>query len=202
MGKILVTQSLLSSWKYQFDCRDGCEEQARQDFMDTLNRIDKPETEAMAAGKEFENVVTDILNGQTIQAHDEAYVKCAGRAATYLTGAQLQVKGYKDIWIDGLPFLLYGRLDGLKAGVIYDIKFSGSYEVGKYYDSYQHPMYFELVPAAEAFVYLVSDGRRVWTERYYRGEGADIYKALNSFLAWLRVYGLLDLYLEKWGGDT
>ena len=84
--------------------------------------------------------------------------------------AQFQVAAYRDKRIDGVPFLLYGRLDALKAGTIYDTKFVRRYEAGKYVSSPQHPMYFDCVPEASRFVYVVSDGKFVYQEEYRRGE--------------------------------
>ena len=63
-----------------------------------------------------------------------------------------------------MDVVLYGRLDALKAGTIYDIKFSKGYERGKFYSSTQHPTYMLLIPEAQQFSYLVSNGMDVWTE--------------------------------------
>lgn len=97
-----------------------------------------------------------------------------------------------------MTLLLYGRLDVLKAGVSYDIKFSGSYEAGKYLDSTQHPMYLEIVPEATKFTYLVSNGSAVWPETYTREETPSIIPTISNFFDWLEMRGLMELYKEKW----
>ena len=94
--------------------------------------------------------------------------------------------------------VLYGRLDVLKAGGIYDIKFSKGYDRGKYFDSTQHPVYLELIPEARHFTYLISNGTEVWSETYRRDEAPNIYPIITDFLDWLAAQGLLDLYREKW----
>ena len=100
--------------------------------------------------------------------------------------------------VGNLDIFLYGRLDALKAGVVYDIKFTQNYEAGKYLDSTQHPMYMALVPAATDFVYLVSNGTNVWPEHYTREETPDILQTVRQFLNWLRAQGLMDTYKAHW----
>ncbi len=80
-----------------------------------------------------------------------------------------------------MDVVLYGRLDALKAGTIYDIKFSKGYERGKFYSSTQHPTYMLLIPEAQTFSYLVSNGMDVWTECYRRDETPDIRPIISDF---------------------
>ena len=87
----------------------------------------------------------------------------------------------------------------LKAGSIYDIKFSKSYDRGKYYGSTQHPMYLELVPEADFFSYIVSDGNEVWTEKYRKDETPSIIPTIVDFLRWLNETGNMEIYLKYWG---
>ena len=86
--------------------------------------------------------------------------------ATKINAYNVYLDGKKLVEVNGMEFVLYGRLDTLKAGTIYDIKFSGSYDKGKYVDSTQHPTYMELIPEADQFTYVVSNGQNVWTETY------------------------------------
>lgn len=94
--------------------------------------------------------------------------------------------------------VLYGRLDALKAGTIYDIKFSKSYERGKYFGSTQHPTYLRIIPEATEFVYLVSNGVDVWHEEYRRGEVFPIEPTIQNFFYWLEDAGLAGVYEQFW----
>lgn len=85
-----------------------------------------------------------------------------------------------------MSLVLYGKLDALKAGVVYDIKFSSGYEKGKYFSSTQHPTYLELIPEASEFTYLVSNGNSVWYETYRRDETPSIIPIICDFFDWLR----------------
>lgn len=196
--KYLMTQSLLSSYLYQFNCIDDYSEEAHQSFLDTLNRIYNPPNEAMQRGIEFEKLVykcTDMSNIDDVSTDE---VMSAIRIADYIDGGRFQYVASKTINISGLDLVLYGRLDALKAGVIYDIKYTSKYNVGKFINSPQHPMYLELIPEAKEFIYLVSNGKSVWTEKYTRDETPSIYPIIQSFLQYLENMDLMQIYINKW----
>ena len=204
MARYLITHSLLSSWLYSL--RENpyedmeTEKDAREEFLKVLRREPVETTEAMQNGVDFENLVTHILTGkaETAFAFDPKWYDAASAVANELRGAQLQFVASKCVLIAGQEYVLYGRFDALKAGVISDIKFSKGYEKGKYFDSTQHPMYMFLMPTAQEFTYIVSNGSFVWHETYTREETKDIFPIITAFLAWLEDAGLLDLYREHW----
>lgn len=196
--KYLMTQSLLSSYLYQFSCIDDYSEEAHQSFLDTLNRIYNPPNEAMQRGIEFEKLVykcTDMSNIDNVSTDE---VMSAIKIADYIDGGRFQYVASKIVNISGLDLVLYGRLDALKAGVIYDIKYTSKYNVGKFINSPQHPMYLELIPEAKEFIYLVSNGKSVWTEKYTRDETPSIYPIIQSFLQYLENMDLMQIYINKW----
>lgn len=213
----LMTHSLLSAWRYSQKENPYEDETTERDsmaeFMQTLQRVEVPQTDAMLNGIQFENLVTSIVNGektvnislsqtagasvlQAIEQHE--WYKPAKVIADRIAGGRLQHVARKEVELGGEKLLLYGRLDALKAGGIYDIKFSKSYDRGKYLDSTQHPMYMTLVPEADSFTYLVSNGTDVWSEQYRRDETPDIIPIVRDFLEWLKDYGLMDTYREHW----
>jgi hypothetical protein len=201
-----MTQSLLSSWAYQFsdfskyeDKEEEYAENARRDFLSTLRKEPRPTTEAMQRGIDFENLVTLLLDGKTYGNPEwQKWEQSATAIAEAVRGGQLQCAAKKDVTVNGLDFLLYGRLDCLKGGTIYDIKFTGSYEYGKFAGSVQHPMYFKIVPEAKQFIYLVTDGRDVFTELYYPNDCQPIEDEIAEFIAWLEVNDLLNEYKAHW----
>ena len=150
----------------------------------------------MQNGIDFESLVTAIVNG-----HDDPnnpWSWAAGQIAAIINGGQLQFKARQKIQVRGMDVVLYGRLDALKAGTIYDIKFSKGYERGKFYSSTQHPTYMLLIPEAQTFSYLVSNGMDVWTECYRRDETPDIRPIISDFFDWLDAFGLMDVFKEHW----
>ena len=193
--KLLITQSLLGAWLYQYQAFD--QESAHKDFLRVLRREKSKPTQAILDGIQFENMVTACCEGSP-PPEDHKW-GCAVRSiADRVKGAQFQVVAQRTAVVEDIPFLLYGRLDALKAGVIYDIKFSRSYQVGKYLDSPQHPMYFALVPEARRFEYLVFTGSDVCVEKYDRFDSPDIRSTIRDFIKYLEASKLDKLYCQKW----
>lgn len=197
----LLTHSLLSSWLYAMKSSPyedlTSERDAYGDFLKTLRREPTETTQAMQNGIDFENMVTDIVNGVDVDSGEKWY-NAASKVAEIVSGGQLQYKAKKRITVSGVPILLYGRLDVLKAGEIIDIKFSSGYERGKYFDSTQHPAYLELIPEAYQFTYLITNGSEVWKETYRRDETNSIIPTIEYFLAYLNESGLWEEYTNHW----
>ncbi len=202
MARYLMTHSLLSSWLYAMKGNPyedaTTEKDAFAEFMMTLCREPTPTNEAMQKGIDFENLVTAIVNGEQTPPDLDKWYDAAHEVAEIVRGGLLQYKAKKEIEVAGITFLLYGRLDALKAGVVYDIKFSSSYDKGKFVTSTQHPTYLMLIPDAYEFTYLVSNGGSVWKETYRRDETADIREVISDFVSWLEANDLMDTYKEHW----
>lgn len=196
--KYLMTQSLLNSYLYQFNCIDDYTEEAHQSFLNTLNKIYSPPNEAIQRGIDFERLVYEYTDPKNITDISTDEITAAINIADYIQGGSFQYVASKNININGLDLVLYGRLDALKAGVIYDIKYTQKYSVGKFIDSPQHPMYLELIPEAKEFIYLVSNGKCVWTEKYTREETPSIYPIIQNFFEYLNNMNLMQVYKDKW----
>lgn len=199
----MITHSLLSAWlrsisENPYDDATQ-EDSSKEEFLRVLRREPTHTTEAMQNGIDFEDMVTALTQGRPTDPKKAAWLEAAQKVADIVRGGQLQYAAKQYVQAYGTEIMLYGRLDALKAGHIYDIKFSGSYDRGKYIDSTQHPMYLELMPEAVDFTYLVSNGTDVWTERYRRDETQSIYPVIRDFLHWLTATGLIQTYLYHWG---
>ena len=203
MGRYLMTHSLLASWLYTMKENPyedmTTERDPMGEFMQTLRREPTPTTEAMQNGIKFEDMVTDIINGRA-DPNDPWYA-AAEKVARRCAGGVLQYKAKKIVEVGGMSLLLYGRLDCLKAGEIIDIKFTKSYDTGKFFSSTQHPTYFELIPEARQFTYIASNGRDVWPETYFREDAPSIFPVISDFFDWLRAVDLMQVYQEKWLKD-
>lgn len=161
MERYLMTHSLLSSWLYAMKdspYEDATTERDSYDeFMKTLRREPTETTKAMQNGIDFENLVTKIVNGESSQIRstetqdgqqrlldakpltENQWYDAANQIANIIKGAQLQYRARRIIPVGDMSLVLYGKIDALKAGVVYDIKFSSGYEKGKYFSSTQHP---------------------------------------------------------------
>ena len=165
--------------------------------MKVLRREKTPPTQAMLDGIHFENLVNAAIDG-TKPPEDCKLYEQVTVCADYLMGSQKQVTIFKDIEVDGVQFVLHGVLDFLRAGMIYDTKYSHTYHVGKYLTSPQHPMYLALVPEAKAFEYVVCDGKYIYLERYDREDVEPIERTVKQFADYLRKYGLWGVFTENW----
>ncbi len=202
MERYLITQSLIASWAYMFDCHEGCEDDAKNDFLRVLNRERVPPTDAMKAGQEFEREVYAQAAGLPRKPHAK-WEEGIQEVAEVIRGAPVQLRYSRPLEVGGINFLVYGVLDALKAGIIYDVKFStkslSGYEAyGKYLNSPQHPSYFYLVPEATEFKYLLSDGKDLYIETYPRDETESIGPVIQRFIRSISEMNMLGLYKEKW----
>ncbi len=184
--KYLITPSLLNSWKYAISSKN--EYGNLEDFKKVLLREPLEETEAIKLGFQFEDFM--------IKNYEPTKNGC------------YQVKLSKTITTKTGTYVLYGRLDCLKAGKIIDYKHKGSYDVGDFEDSYQHPIYFELCPESNEFEYLICNNYRegkeledlnIYHEVYLREDiTMDIRQEIDYFINWLKTVDLYNLYLKNW----
>lgn len=193
--RYLLTQSLLSSWEYQYRAPDP--DAAHRDFLRVLRREPGETNRAIQDGIAFEDMVTTYIQG-VMPPEDHSWNGAVCQAGEIVKGSRPQVKAYQEARIGGVDFLLYGRMDYLREGIIFDTKFSRHYECGKYLKSPQHPMYFACEPGAYRFVYVVSNGEDVYTEEYRREDTAPIDGTVCGFLDYLRCISQLDTYFEYW----
>lgn len=170
-----ITPTLLNAWVYHTSKEYG----DFKEFMDVLNRVERSQTEAQKAGCEFEN---KVYNGE-IEAYNQ-----------YVAGGLYQVKVskmYKDV-------MLLGIIDVLQPNIIYDVKTTSKYEVGKYYNTSQHKVYCYCT-GIKNFAYLINE--ECYKEDYtYKDGECEI--LVDNFLNWLYITGLLDIWKEKWRKET
>ncbi len=184
--KYLITASLLNSWKYAISPEN--EYGNLEDFKKVLSKEPMEVTEAIQKGFEFEKYMTENYEPTK--------------------GGCFQVKLSKNISTKTGNYVLYGILDCLKMGKIIDFKHKNNYDVGSFYDSYQHPMYFELCPEANEFEYVICDNYdskktmndlHIYHELYLRQDNKiNLSQEINYFINWLKANNLYELYCEKW----
>lgn len=164
MSQFIITPTLYSNW-YWYNRLDG---KTKEDFLNTLNKVKEPPTDAMLAGINFEDAVhADCVDGLPGEVDGtDLYARCVRKVAETVNGGLWQQPCGKEITIGGVDYILYGKIDVLKRDWIFDIKFTGSYEVGKYTDSVQHDLYM-FCTGIHKFAYLPSDGKDTWREDYF-----------------------------------
>lgn len=198
MPKYRLTASLLNSWLRATD-PEACGNEF-EDFLAVLGREQRPTSPAAQAGLDFEKAVSIIAEHGELGTKD-----CADRDVPAVCAfgervrrAAYQVRAEQEMEAGGLTLNLVGVADFVKAGIITDIKRVLRYEYGKYQNSAQHPMYFELFPEAVRFDYLIYDGSYCYIEQYQRGEYRPIRETAEAFLRYLKDADLIEKYLNEW----
>lgn len=169
MAKYYITPILLNSWQYNI--KNG----TLEDFIKALNKEEFEQSESIQKGFEFETYM------------QENYKET-------LNGAY-QVKVSKEYG----DYLLYGIIDCLKGGIIYDYKYTKNYDVGKFFSNHQTLMYLEMVPEASKMVYLITNK----FDTYYPVECNDIIK-IEGAMAMQDVpmeYSVGDIFREEYTKD-
>lgn len=200
-----LTPTLLNSWSNIFNCEDYVQDkedddisyedkvakkmqEAKQEFINMLNRIPIPDNEYMKRGREFEKEVCE--------GRDEEFSPIVEKGA-------FQVTLTKKIEVNNIPILLYGVLDVLKAGRIIDIKRVKQFRYPKYKKSHQHAIYLELVPEAIDFTYIVrSDNGKSDFENYNRNNIENIYNVISDFLSYLIANDLFEIYKTNYAMEV
>ena len=190
MAKYYITPTLLNSWQYNI--KNG----TLEDFIKILNKEEFEPTESILKGFEYEKYMQENYE----ETKNGSY----------------QVKVSKEYG----DYLLYGIIDCLKGGIIYDYKYTKNYEVGKFFNNHQTLMYLEMVPEAKKMIYLITNKfeKIEYPDIKFKDtakveyEVGDIFKeeytkdlfpetiesVLHKFIEWLKAYNLYELYIEKW----
>lgn len=190
MSKYYITSTLLNSWQYNI--KNG----TLEDFIKVLNKEEFEPTESILKGFEYEKYMQENFK-ETL-------------------GGAYQIKVSKEHG----DYLLYGIVDCLKGGIIYDYKYTQNYEVGKFFNNHQTLMYLEMVPEAKKMAYLITNKfekteypdlnfkdianieykvGEIFREEYTKDMFPETMDSiLHKFEEWLKQYDLWDTYTEKW----
>jgi len=190
--KYYLTPTLLNSWSYCI--KNG----TLEDFIKVLNKEDFEPSESIVKGYEFEVYMQENYEETKNGAYQVVVQKEHG------------------------DYLLYGKVDCLKGGIIYDYKYTKNYDVGKFFNNHQTLMYLEMIPEASKMVYLITNKfdkeipllaplnyeycgeyeykvGDIFREEYTKDMFPEtIDSVLHKFEQWLKAYNLFDLYAERW----
>ena len=150
-----ITPSLYSAWYWY----KNSEKSSREDFLNKLNKVSTPPTQAMQAGIKFEKDV------RLISEHEEGEIiedPILSQIVNIIKGGVWQKTCKKEFG----NYLLSGRMDVWTESKIYDIKYTDEVQLKPYYDySIQHLLYMYCtgVPFCD---YLISDRKELLIESY------------------------------------
>ena len=202
MNKYLITPSLLNNFSYYLQDEFKSPADSRADFLKTLSREKFEPNEAMAKGIFFEDSVNDFCKGALkIEVKEPCYWDCVKSIGDIVKGGLWQQSVKKEITVGNQEFLLYGRTDVIKRDTVYDIKFTGNYELGKFLGSSQHLIYLYCTGLPN-FSYLISDGKD-WSREDYVNDGTvenRIKSMISDFMSYLENdLEAKEMFINKWG---
>lgn len=190
MTKYLITASLINSFAYYQNDEWRPPEVSRADFLKTLSRERFTPNEAMQKGIDFEAKIEgycSLVKSGCEHAEQLTDDKIVSDIGNIVSGGLWQESCKKDMSFNGFDIILYGRCDVIKADTIYDIKYTGKYETGKFQDSIQHLIYLYCLDLPK-FSYLVSNGKDWWKEDYSNGSNVEdnIRSKVSDFFEYLK----------------
>ena len=188
MFKYLITPSVLNSYQYYINDEFKSPADSRADFLKTLSREKFEPNEAMQKGIDFEGHINQLTNNlpSTFNDKNKEYISCVIDIANIVNGGLWQQTCKKELQVGNKEFLLYGKMDVIKRDTVYDIKFTGNYEIGKFLNSAQHLIYLYCTGLPK-FQYLISDGKDYWIEDYHNHIDIEneIKSKISDFLGYL-----------------
>ena len=201
-----ITQSLISAWDYWNSSTDETRDEAYASFLAKIRREPSPDTVTTANGRFFEDAIRAEVEGKPFPnwlLSQKGMADGVAAIAPMVHGATFQMNLFRRFSVGTHEMILHGVADAVKAGTIYDFKlktksFHSTYLPGSYLNSSQHPAYFFAMPEAREFVYLVSDGCDLYTERYIPSEVTPFPAIATEFIDSLKALGLFETYCEKW----
>lgn len=197
MDRYLLTPSLYDAYFYysRFDFK------TKEEFVDNLKRVRGDLPEAARKGIEFEDRILAYTKGEIkIEDIKPGYDDCVKEIGDIVQGGLWQETASKEIQIGGMTFVLYGRLDVVKRDWIYDIKFTGKYDIGKFREKIQHLVYMYLLDMKK-FGYLISDLKDVYREDYFweADSKSILFGELRDMMSFImNDREFRELYLEHW----
>lgn len=210
----LITPSLLNSAAWYLSVEDEDKEEVeRQKFISTLKREKFEKSRQMIYGIDFEDDICRVATAspeaedvgtelpEVADAPIDTRALVINEIAAVVQGGTWQLpckKVYKN-------FLLYGRMDVIKGDIIYDIKTTSRYDVGKFQKSAQHRLYLYCTGLAQCD-YLVAEVYHGKDETSIKGfsresyTNRDIEQMVDDFISWLEYdKELRNLYYNHWG---
>jgi len=142
------------------------------ELIDCLNKVKTPPNEAMQKGIQFEEDIMAYQNGRYIGEVSD----CSDMIAKVS-----DIIGENPLWQETVfaPMLTscgevmtYGKADAVNKDWVFDIKYSKSYETGKYASSIQHLIYMHAT-GIEQFAYLIGTPNRFYREDYFLDDAAE-----------------------------
>ena len=131
----------------------------RQDFLNRINRVPMPQTEAQAKGSSFEEAVIKGINEEAFDP------EILDKVRALLPRPMMKTQVYCEHQLDNV--LLYGYVDVIGKTLAVDIKTTSSYQEGRFAHSHQN-FYLPALRSKgiRTLRYVITDFQDVYQENY------------------------------------
>lgn len=204
MSHLKLTPSL---WYVYNKCANS-ETEDWSEFQACLDLAPIPSTPAMQAGIDFENAVREwqrVARCSPLTNSVVGFPTPATDCARIVGDALYQQRVWREIIIDGQPYIVSGIIDWLGRDKVIDLKYTGWYQGGMDFILNKNigHLAYTYCTDIDDFMYLISDGKKVYQEHYHvndraRNAGALIEKVTPMLECIHRVPSFRDSYLTKW----
>jgi len=155
MSGLLITPSILDSFKWLKECPPSWHDKAKTDLLNALKRVYSPMNPATQRGVAFEKAICSSF-GNSREEFIAQFGEVSAPFYDKCKGALQQVTYRKNITVNGEDFLLYGKADIVHPDRIIDIKTTASWKGPYGYTSKnQHHVYIA-ASGITTFEYLVA----------------------------------------------
>lgn len=187
-----LTPSFYSSAKYWREI----ESKPREDLINLLEHKPIETTPIMQAGIKFEDEVHALTGNPMLSST----LPGADKVADIVRGSVWQLPIVTEVKDGNDRIKIVGRCDCVRRDWIYDIKYSKSYSLGKYYNSIQHLSYMQALNLKKFRYIVCSWSGDVFEEEYFMDHtNKDLLKTrVFELIEWLRGLQLYDIYAAHW----
>lgn len=162
-----ISPTFLDSFAYYIDCDDQYQSlTARKELISRLRGEPCEVSEAMEKGIKLETDIQSAINGLYPEPKIKTdYNYCVSDIANEVQDSLCQVEVKYQLEPN---VIVWGYIDFLKRNRIVDVKYTKSYDIGKYNNRNQHLVYLLALKdtGIKHFSYLISDLKRVYREDY------------------------------------
>lgn len=155
MSRLLITATILDSYKWYKECPASWEQKAHDDLLNALNRIWTPPTPEILRGMNFERAICSSF-GNSREEFVEQFGEVAATFYDRCKDAKQQVVYKRDLDIGDTQYLLYGKADIVRPDRIIDIKTTARWKGNhNYLGKRQHLLYIA-ASGIPKFEYIVA----------------------------------------------
>jgi len=173
-------------------------ENALEEFIDKINRVERPRTIEMLRGMEFERLVNALAKSKKIPTEPIQVLDKIVSPEIIMDFISDMEHSAQQVFLEcqvstryGLV-RLYGYADDILGDTVFDTKTTKEFELGKYRNNFQHRVYLEALKKTgiNQFIYRVTDFENYFEDvyDYHPDFKTDLIRICEQLIEFLTVY--------------